>query len=128
MICTKRSSKGNTSSIHIFQLFASFNATQIISLLYLALVINLFIASCLPSLSAQQPLFRADASYAKQTSLRAPLGFFSKQPCSAVVSLLCWSTVLTRHSHRQLQTLLTSCKTNRNCFHPPWAISFKDVL
>ena len=47
------------------QLSASFNATQIISLLYLALVINLFIALCLPSLSAQWPLFRAHASCTK---------------------------------------------------------------
>lgn len=43
-----------------------FNATEIMSLFCLALVINLFIALCLPSLSAQQPL-GADAPCMKDT-------------------------------------------------------------
>lgn len=58
--------KGTLLQIPHSQLSASFNATRIISVLYPALVINLFIVLCLPSLSAQWPFFGADASYIKE--------------------------------------------------------------
>lgn len=74
MICTKRHAKEDASPAHVFPTLQRFNATQITSVLYVVLVINLFIALCLPSSFAQWPLFRADTSYIRHTqSLQSQL-------------------------------------------------------
>lgn len=49
----KGTAKGMLLQLTYSPLSARFNATPITALLYLALVINLFIALCLPSLFAQ---------------------------------------------------------------------------